>query len=52
MMIEILNKNFMYVGMLIKELASLVKLILFLKFLFFFIEKNNNNSKLKNSVHI
>jgi hypothetical protein len=29
MMIEILNKNFMYVVMLIKELASLVKLILF-----------------------
>ena len=39
MMIEILNKNFMYVGMLIKELASLVKLILFLKFLVFYKNK-------------
>ena len=35
MMIEISNKNFRYVGMLIKEIASLVKLILFLKFLVF-----------------
>ena len=39
MMIEILNKNFIYVSMLIKEIAFLVKLILFLKFLVFYKNK-------------
>ena len=34
-MIEILNKNFIYVGMFIKEIAALVKLIYFFKLLVF-----------------